>query len=299
MAGTILLTAGTGKTSQRMIPLLQESKIPFILTSRNPPKDSRLPYVRFEMLDNTTWLSAFDTTPAVSAIYLIAPEGTNNPVTPLKDFITYALKSHGVKRFIMMTGSSVTKGGYYVGGVWSFLDQLQAKPEGKGLEYAFVKATWFTENFSEREHRTSIREEGKFYSAAGEGKVPFVACSDIAHMAFVLLTCSSDSPLLQEESYRALGPELLTHDEAAGILEQGLGRDVRHVDLSAEDGAIVKHYEGIGMPVERAQLMGMLHKMTKGGAEEKIFEEGAVEKVTGLKPMGLREWVEENKGAFD
>ena len=309
--GTILLTAGTGKTSQRMIPSLKRDGVPFLLTSRNPPTDSSgLPYVKFDMLDKSTWPNAFDTKggePKVSAIYLIAPEGTDDPVTPLNEFIQYAVEKEDVKRFVMMTGGSVTKGGFYVGQTWGFLDDLKNKTKNKGgVEYAFVKATWFMENFTEREHKKSIRTERRFYTGAGKGKVAFVAAGDIARVAYVLLTVERGSALLDsgmggmgEEGYRALGPELLSHDEAAGVLSEGLGgKKVEHVSLSTEE--IVKRYqENGGMPEQRAQLMGWLHKKTSEGEEEKVFGEGAVERVTGRKLMWLREWVEENRAAFD
>ena len=147
------------------------------------------------------------------------------------------------------------------------------------MEYAIVKVTWFMENFSKREHRRSIQEEGKIDSAAGEGRVPFVASSDIAHLAYALLTCPAGSSLLREESYRALGSELLTHDQAAVTSSGGLGKKVEHVNLRNEE--IAKHYASMGITQQRAQVMGMLHKWTNEGEEEKIFEDSVVRRLQG------------------
>lgn len=66
------------------------------------------------------------------------------------------------------------------------------------------------ENFFERQHRASIRDEGKIYTACGEGKIPFISATDIAAVA-VRLLIDSKPP---STNYRVLGPELLTHDEA-------------------------------------------------------------------------------------
>lgn len=66
---------------------------------------------------------------------LVNPE-TGDPVAPMNTFIDKAIKEHGIKRFALVTGSTVVKGGYHVGGVWKHLDEA-------GAEYCVVKATWF------------------------------------------------------------------------------------------------------------------------------------------------------------
>lgn len=56
---------------------------------------------------------------------------------------------------------------------------------------------------------TSIKEEGKIYTATGDGKIPFVSATDIAAVAFRALT--DEKP--HNTSYYILGPELLTYDQ--------------------------------------------------------------------------------------
>ena len=65
------------------------------------------------------------------------------------------------------------------------------------------------ENFSEWQHKATIKNESKIYSACGDGKVPFVTAGDIARMAFHGLVDEGEL----EEEYRVLGSELLTHDD--------------------------------------------------------------------------------------
>jgi festuclavine dehydrogenase len=52
------------------------------------------------------------------------------------DFVTYAAKEKGVKRFVLLTGTTATKDGPR-GDVWRKLDEL-------GVEYSIFRATWFT-----------------------------------------------------------------------------------------------------------------------------------------------------------
>lgn len=67
----------------------------------------------------------------------------------------------------------------------------------------------YTENFSEGEHLPTIREEGKIYTACGDGKIPFISATDIA--AVVVRVLLDEEP--HNRDYRLLGSQLLTHDE--------------------------------------------------------------------------------------
>lgn len=55
----------------------------------------------------------------------------------------------------------------------------------------------------------TIKDEGKIYTACGDGKIPFVSAADIAAVAFHVLTDTKP----HNTDYRVLGPELLTYDE--------------------------------------------------------------------------------------
>jgi len=60
----------------------------------------------------------------------------------------------------------------------------------------------------------NIKEEHKIYTACGDGKSPFVAAADIAACAFQLLTAPTP-PV--EQSYRILGPQLLSYDDVSDV----------------------------------------------------------------------------------
>ena len=65
------------------------------------------------------------------------------------------------------------------------------------------------ENFCERQNLYTIKEQGKIYTACGDGKVPFVSAADIAAIAYHALVDAEP----HNNDYRILGPELLTYDE--------------------------------------------------------------------------------------
>jgi hypothetical protein len=170
----ILLTGGTGKTSTRLASLLRDANIPFLLTSRKGQASapSGMQAAKFDWTDPSTYANPFSVLAEnTTAIYLIAPEMSGmfspctafplklklavlnpnfqslwvianvefytEPVTPMNEFIDYAIASHGVKRFVMLAGTTLVKGGdMYTGKVWSHLEELN-------VEYCVLQATWF------------------------------------------------------------------------------------------------------------------------------------------------------------
>ncbi|GAB7351850.1 hypothetical protein MBLNU459_g2407t1 [Dothideomycetes sp. NU459] len=276
----VLLTGGTGKTSVRIAQLLQAANVPFLLASRNPTGTQA---TRFDWLDESTFKNPFahkfPTGERIRAVYLIAPQ-VQDPVEPMNAFINLAVREHGVRRFVLLTGSSVEKGGYYTGKVWSHLEEI-------GVEHCVLRATWFMENFSESWHRATIKDESRIYTACGDGKIPFVSAADIAAVAYHALT-DKEAP---SNDYRVLGPELLTHDQIAVIFSKTSGRQVEHIRLSEEQK--VQRQQDAGVPAHIAKLMAGLESMSARGDEDRMNL--AVEEVTGKPPQSFASWVQQNK----
>ena len=137
----ILLTGGTGKTSFHLANFLQDAKIPFILASRKGEAGtpSGTLAVKFDWLDSSTYDNPFQhealSGKKISAIYLVSPT-VFDPVPSVKAFIDNAVKKHGVKRFVLLGGSSLEQDGFYMGTVWQHLVDL-------GVEYCVLRPTWF------------------------------------------------------------------------------------------------------------------------------------------------------------
>jgi uncharacterized protein YbjT (DUF2867 family) len=71
-----------------------------------------------------------------------------------------------------------------------------------------------TENFAEQaKHISSIKNEGKVYSATSDGKISWISAEDIAACAFQALT-SDDPP---NTDYLILGPELLSYGDVSRL----------------------------------------------------------------------------------
>lgn len=137
----ILLTGGTGKTSARIVPLLQDAKIPFVLASRKTAAKalSNAPSVKFDFFDASTFKTPFEYDfpdgQRISAIYLVAPQASD-PVPSMTSFISYAMQEQNVKRFVLLAGSTIEPTTPRIGQVWKYLIYT-------GAEYCVLRATWF------------------------------------------------------------------------------------------------------------------------------------------------------------
>jgi uncharacterized protein YbjT (DUF2867 family) len=159
----ILITGGTGKTGLRLARLLQNASIPFLIASRKGAASTPagMPAVTFDWTQPATYAAPFAHTfpnnEKIKAVYLISPS-TKDPSVLVNAFVDVARTTHGVKRFVFLTGSSCEKGGPHVGAVWQHLDDI-------GVEYTVLRATWFMGAFRRRvshlrcgTDRTEIRE---------------------------------------------------------------------------------------------------------------------------------------------
>jgi festuclavine dehydrogenase len=141
----ILLTGGTGKTSVCTARLLQDANIPFLLASRRGEgaAPSGMPATKFDWLDSSTFEAPFQykfpAGESISAVYLVSPE-VADPAPQMNAFVDHAIKEHGVRRFVLIGGSTSEPGGPHVGKVWTHLMDL-------GVEYCVLRPTWFMGRF--------------------------------------------------------------------------------------------------------------------------------------------------------
>ncbi|KAK1234878.1 hypothetical protein PQX77_001972 [Marasmius sp. AFHP31] len=282
---TILLTGGTGKTSSRIAKLLEDAKVPVLLTSRRPRTEPN--FVKFDWSDSSTYKNPFQHEQGrnITAIYLVAPE-TQDPFVPMNEFIELAVKEHGVKRFVLMGGSDGPGEGHHVGKVWQKLLDLK-------VEYCVLRPNWFMDNLAEdfvAQFLPTIKNERKIYTATGDAKLAFISAIDIARVAFHGLV--DEKP--HNTDYRIDGPEALTYDEIAEKLTTCLGVKIEHVKLSEEDR--VKKMIEMGSPEMYAGFLAAIEARFARMGELPISKD--VEKVTGQPPQTFDSFAREHKDVW-
>ncbi|KAI4244465.1 MAG: hypothetical protein L6R40_002932 [Gallowayella cf. fulva] len=283
----ILLTGGTGKTSTRIANFLCTTSFPHILASRSGTLPSLYPAskaqaCKFDWQDESTWANPWEIYPNIRAVYLVTP-GMIDPLPVVKKFVDMA-KSKGTERFVLLTASSIEKGGPLGGKVHEWL------ADSAGVEWCVVRPTWFMENLSESLHLPTIRDESKLYSATNEGKLPWVSAKDIAAVAFGALGDEKS----HDCDHVIVGSELLSYDQVAETLSSVLGRKITHVKWTEEQ--ICKRLVDMGLPESYAKMLSAMDTRIAKGEEQ--IQNHEVETVTGRQPLRFKLFAEKNKDVW-
>ncbi|KAI0839155.1 putative ergot alkaloid A [Hypoxylon sp. FL0890] len=256
-SGTVLVLGGTGKVGSRLVPLLTEASIPTLVASRSGKAPAGSTGVKFDWDDESTWEPILANPDSVRAVFLIGPGSPDH--SPVIKFIDVA-RGKGVRRFVLLSASSVEEGGPLMGVTHKRLHELGN--EGK-IEWAVLRPSWFMQNFLETYHVKPIKEENKLYSATGPGRIPWVSAEDIAAVAFHALT----SPQPPNTDFLVLGPELLKYTDLAEIFTSVLGRKITYHELT--EAELVAQYQHIGVPAEYAAVLAAMDTNIRNGAEDR------------------------------
>lgn len=134
-------------------------------------------------------------------------------------------------------------------------------------------------------HWGSIEAQGAFYGASAGQAVSYVSSADIAAIAVAALL---DPETHDGRTYDITGGEALTDVEVAGKVGARIGREVRFVDLPADQLAAGMQQQGTpGWLVEA--LIGLEGVKAQGWA---AGVQPTVQQVLGRKPETFDAWLE-------
>lgn len=145
-----------------------------------------------------------------------------------------------------------------------------------GIASTTIRANFFMDNFINFAGST-IKSQSAIYGAAGEGKVAFVSSRDVGQVAAAIL---SNPAMHAGKYYELTGPSAIDHNHAARTIGSVLGREIRYVDLTAQQLEASMRQQGV--PDFAVQgLMFLEHVKAQGWAATLT---PAVEDITGKAP---------------
>jgi uncharacterized protein YbjT (DUF2867 family) len=190
----------------------------------------------------------------------------------------------GVERFVLLSGSPIEAGGPATGKVHAWL-------QTSGAEWAVLRPSWFMENLSEGPHHPlTIRNERTIYTAAGDGRVPFISAWDIVRAAAHTLT-SEHAP---NADFVLTGPEPLSYSDVAQRLSSALGVTITHHPLTFDE--LVARQMANGLTELQAQAFAIMDLVIADGAEDRVT--GHVEDLTQRAPVSFDQFVSDNVAAW-
>ncbi len=256
----VLVIGATGKIGSRVITRLEQRGIPARGASRrsNPA---------FDWENQSTWAPALAGAEVAFVAFVpdIAVPGA--PET-IRAFAATALEA-GVKRVVMLSGRGEANA--------QRSEQIMA---GSGLGTTIVRASWFSQNFSEGILLPEVLSGLIALPAAQYGE-PFVDADDIADVAVAALTDVSHVG----EIYEVTGPRLLTFADAAAAISAASGRDVAYAPISLEEFHAALEPE-VGADI--AEFLTRLCEEVFDGRNEKLGD--GVQRALGRQPRDFADY---------
>jgi uncharacterized protein YbjT (DUF2867 family) len=190
------------------------------------------------------------------AIFLVAPF-TPSGAEQAKALIA-ASRAAGVKHIVKL-GVSRSVGGTTTGRWHAAID---AALKESGVPWTILLPGAFMQNFVEG---SAPRPDGNLYLPVGDAKASFIDVRDIAEVAVKALT----EPGHEGREYTLTGPEEVSYAEAAAIMSEASGRQIRFVDVpeaAARQGMLSSGY----MPEWLVDVILELNAWSKAGGGSEI-----------------------------
>ncbi len=262
--GLTLILGATGKTGQRVASRLQVLNQPIRLGSRSITPG-------FDWTRPASWDACLE---EVTSVYITYPSdlpipGSNDTIAAFVD----TAKRHGVRRLVLLTGRGEADA-----------HDWEAIIQRSGLEWTIIRASWFSQNFSEGAF-ANMMQRGWITLPAGNIPEPFVDIDDIADVAVTALT----KPHHGGKIYEVTGPRLLTFAEAAAELSHALGRTIKYQQIPHE--VFLAAVAESGAPQHVVWLMDYLFGTVLDGRNTYIAD--GVQRALGRPPKDFADFARE------
>jgi uncharacterized protein YbjT (DUF2867 family) len=259
---SILIIGGGGKTGGRVNTLLKARGIDTRPVSRSTP-------IPFDWTKRETWAPALD---GVSKAYVtyqpdLAVDGSADDITELSSLA----RQKGLNQIVLLSGRGEPGA-----------QAAEAALQASGVPWTIVRASWFSQNFSEGYLLDSVLA-GEIALPAGPVTEPFVDADDIADVVAASLT--EDRHL--GRIYEVTGPRALTFAEATGEIAAVIGRPIRYTQISPED--FVDSLRRLYVPEDFVQLLHELVGVVLDGRNTRVMS--GVEDALGHPATDFSEYV--------
>ena len=190
----------------------------------------------------------------------------------MRCFAELAVQS-GVRRLVLLSGRGEEEA-----------QKGEEVVQDAGADWTIVRASWFSQNFSENFLLQSVID-GELALPAGDVGEPFIDVDDIADVAVAALTEDGHTGRV----YEVTGPRLLTFEEAGGEIARATGRQIRYVQISQEAFASALSEQSV--PADFVGLVTYLFREVLDGRNAHLTD--GVQRALGRPPRDFAEYARE------
>jgi NAD(P)H dehydrogenase (quinone) len=168
--------------------------------------------------------------------------------------------------------------------------QIAVHLDATGLPVTFLAANLFMENLLEA--ADTIRDQGTIFAPAGQGRIGFVAASDVARVAARILTDNDGGH--EDQTYVPTGPEALSYADVAARVSAVFAREVDYDDLAEAQAKEQMQASGLS-PWQVDGNLELFDWIRHGGTDSVT---STVRDLTGDDPQAIEDWLSEMRAAF-
>jgi len=168
--------------------------------------------------------------------------------------------------------------------------QIAVHLDATGLPVTYLAPSLFMENLLEA--ADTIRDLGTIFAPAGQGRIGFVAASDVARVAARILT--DDGGGHEDQTYVLTGPEALSYADVAARVSAVFAREVDYDDLA--EALAKEQMQASGLSAWQVDGNLELFDWIRHGATDSVTS--TVRDLTGDDPQTIEDWLSEMRAAF-
>lgn len=282
----ILVTGATGKVGYRLMEALADAGADATAMVRVEAKGADLPGSAKHIVATLDAPPAPEVLRAFDRVFLLSPareEQAELEIVFIDALLTAGHRPHVVK----LAADGFQDPDCDVRTMRSHR-QIAMHLAATGLPASYLAPSRYTENLLASAE--SIRDEGTIYAPAGQGRVGFIAASDVAGVAAQVLT----SPGHEDATYVLTGPEALSYGDVAARVSAVFAREVTFADLPEERAREQLLASGL-TPWQVEARLEEFDWIRNGGADAVTAD---VREVTGENARPVEDWLSEFRGAF-
>lgn len=265
MKNNILVIGGTGKTGRKVVERLQKLRLNVRVGSRNENP-------AFDWQDPSGWSAVLE---GMDKVYItFQPDLAVPGALDAIEGLTKEAKKCGVTKLVLLSGKGEKEA--------ELCEQVVIH---SGMDYTIVRASWFSQNFSESFFLDPIIA-GHVALPQAQAKVPYVDTDDIADVVVCCLTDDGHNGRI----YELTGPRLLTFGEVVNEISEATGREINFTPISLS--AYSRMLGDMQVPADFIWLINYLFTEVLCAPGSDVITHD-IEKVLHRKPRDFSEYARE------
>ncbi len=283
----IALIGSTGTIGVELINLLSASEVDTISFYRDESKVRNLPFIKWVKVDLNNLEELSSNLQGVKSLFLLT--GNNPGFSKAQIHVVKTAENSGVSHIVKLSalGASPRSKSPLLLEHW----EVEQAIEESDLSWTFLRPHMFMQNWI-TDIAGTIKEEGKIYSAVGDGKVPSIDTRDISAVAKeVLLNPEKHNG----KKYVLTGGKAVGYDELAEALSQATNKQIVYNPLSMDEMRARMEKQGLSKKLIDS-LLALSAYQKAGGATERVSDD--VKNILNREPKTVYDFAEDYKKYF-